>query len=340
MLKKFVIFLFVLICLAATGLYLLTRPSFIAHVIKVVVNSQTQDWTLKDLTIAEIHVNQKGFATIQNIHFDAIYVDPFNQETQRWQGEIPIISLSHPISFLTSGKGMTISVSHAVVQGHDVQLRELSLKTTVTSSKNRCLISDGDIRIEAVLFNDMSLGTVDAQFHGDQDELIADSWHATWAGGKLSGRLTASQKAYTMHADVVQVDLSEIVRMNHALPADIHGRLDGALNVKGTPRDITAIDGNFDALKGADIPAAFLKMLLPYLPPSAQKKDLERLIANNTNVFFDHADIHVASLDLESLNLRIRLASQKLNLNMDITVDLNVEGGFNSLLNRLYQLSS
>ena len=84
----------------------------------------------------------------------------------------------------------------------------------------------------------------------------------------------------------------------------------------------------------------FYSRFFLYIPASAQRDILEDLIAAGMDVFFDHADVRLKSAQSDSLNLLIKMDSKKLNLDLTVTVDLNVEGGLKGLIERLPQFIS
>jgi len=180
----------------------------------------------------------------------------------------------------------------------------------------------------------IALSSLEAYFSGNDSLLIADPCRARWARGNLKGRLTVTPRDYTIHADIAQVELGEVA-------PGMRGRIDGNadIEIQSVDNAVTAMNGRFDAPQGAQIPAAFLQPVVSYIPASTQRDILEKLIAAGTDVFFDHANVRVKSARSDSLNLLIKMDSKKLNLDLAVTVDLNVEGGLKSLLDRLPQLA-
>ena len=147
--------------------------------------------------------------------------------------------------------------------------------------------------------------------------------------------MTVPPKNYTIQADIAQVELSEIA-------PNMRGRINGSAEVEIQRADnaINALNGHFDAPQGAQIPAALLQPILSYIPASTQRDILEELIAAGLDVLFDHADVRLKSVRSDSLNLLIKMDSKKLNLDLAVTIDLNVEGGLRSLIERLPQFIS
>ena len=362
MFKKVLIFVFVLPCLAVAGIYVVTRPWFVAKVIKSAVNARVKDFQLDDLGFGKIHIDGNGLVTIKDARF-ALFDISLNggisnrllpQGNQEWQGQIPVVYLDNLRSLVKSGK-IIVSIERLDAAADEVRLKGVSFKITFTFTGPKWHIPFGNVLKWHIPFGNVpkwhipegsakgdflsaagiTLSSFEAYFSGNENLLIADPWRAQWADGNLSGRLTVTPRNYTIQTDIAQVELSEIA-------PNMRGRINGSVEVEIQRADnaIHALNGHFDAPQGAQIPAAFLQPILSYIPASAQRDILEDLIIAGTDVFFDHADVRLKSAQSDALNLLIKMDSKKLNLDLTVTVDLNVEGGLKGLIERLPQFIS
>ena len=332
MFKKIVIFVFVLLCLTAAGTFVLTRPWFVVRIVRSAVNARASGWALTDLTIGKMAVDHKGSVIVEDARF------AINQGEGKWQGEVPVFYLDTLQSLAGPQKKVTMEVAGAKVRSDMAQLQGISVKVTLRLTEKKWRIDGGSVHIDSLAAQAILLKALEARFGGDRDALTVDSWQAKWADGNLSGRLTVSPEAYTMHADVAQVDLSQIALQVR----DMRGRLDGTVDIEieRATNAIGALKGYLDAPQGAELHAVFLQPLLTYIPASNQKNILEQLITENANVFFDHAGVHLENVRNDALHFLIEMDSKKLNLDIGVTVDLHVEGGLKSLLERLPQFIS
>ena len=80
MLKKVLIFVLVLLCLAVVGIYVITRPWFVAHAVKSVVNAQAKDFQLDDLNFGKVLIDGNGLVTIKDVRFRLRLLPQENQE--------------------------------------------------------------------------------------------------------------------------------------------------------------------------------------------------------------------------------------------------------------------
>ena len=322
MFKKIFIGLAILLILTPAGIYFLTRPSVLAKIVQLRVNASAGDLKLTELNFENIQFSQNGLVRIQGVSFTALL--PLQKE--KWRGGIPVVYLDNLKSFL-GRKKITVSFPEAHLKANTAQLPRISFKAPLTFSGRKWRITDGNVSIDSLALKGMVLTGLQAWLNGNEELLTADPWTFKWAGGNISGDLTASKETYKIHADVTQVDLSEIARMKSAIFGPMHGHINGRIEIEWEAGKIRALKGYWDAPSGVEMRAVFLKLLLPYLPPSAQKNILTDLIVHDAVVFFDHADVYMTSPQSDLMEFEIKLLSQKLNLNIDLKIDLNMDGG-------------
>lgn len=331
MLKKVLIFVFILLCLAVAGIYVVTRPWFVAQAIKSAVNAQVKDFQLDDLSFGKIHIDDNWLVTIKDARFALRLLPHGNQE---WQGQIPVVYLDNLRSLVKSWK-IIVSIERLDAVTDGVQLKGISSQMTVILTGPKWHIFEGSARGDFLSAAGVTLSSFEAYFSGNENLLIADPWRAQWADGNLSGRLTVTPQNYTIQVDIAQVELSEIA-------PNMRGRINGSAEVEIQRADnaIHALNGHFDAPRGAQIPAALLQPILAYIPASTQRDILKELIAAGLDVLFDHADVRLKSAQSDSLNLLVKMDSKTLNLDLAVTIDFNVEGGLKGLIERLPQFIS
>ncbi len=331
MLKKVLIFVFVLLCLAVAGIYVVTRPWFVARAVRSLVNAQVKEFQLRDLSFGKIHVDGNGLVTISDTRFTLQLPSP---DGQKWQGQVPVVYLDN-LRSLAKSETILVSVERLDAATDGAQLKGISSQMTVTLANSKWHIPKGSAKGDFFSASGVTFTSLEAYFSGNENLLLADSWRAQWAGGNLSGRLTVTPQNYTIQANVSRLELSEVA-------PNMRGRVNGSaeVEIQKSGNAVSALKGHFDAPQGAQIPAAFLQPVLAYIPASTQRDILEELIAPGRDVLFDHADVRLKSVQSDSLNLLVKMDSKKLNLDLAVTIDLNVEGGLKSLIERLPQFIS
>jgi hypothetical protein len=116
----------------------------------------------------------------------------------------------------------------------------------------------------------------------------------------------------------------------------VKGRVDGRCSIKGKLDEIESLVGNLDIVEGGQLKAAWLSFIPSQLPPnSVQRKDLERLIKTDGDFPFEKFLVNSKSITDEKMTSEVKIESKRFNLNLDYTIDTNIEGGLGNLLSRL-----
>jgi hypothetical protein len=342
MLRKIFVIFILLLCLAGLAFYLLTWPPFLTRLVKEVVNQKNTDWIIQDFTIDRINVDKKGLVNVNDVHFTIQHTDQKadSKKVEVWQGQIEAVQLDNLNTFWGPERMVTVSVTNANAQTETINVQGADVQVIVKlqADRKRRTVVEGNLHIDTVASAGGELTLVEAAFHGNEDKVVVDPWRGNWAGGLLAGKLTLAKDEYTIHADVLQVDLSQLEEINEPVLGGMRGRLDGTLDLSADAQQIHSLKGYFAAPVGAEVRAALLKPIVAYIPASQQKDILVALITQNTNIFLDQADINLQSSQSEMITFHTHLASTKLNLNMTVTIDVNVEGGLKNLTNHISHL--
>ena len=127
------------------------------------------------------------------------------------------------------------------------------------------------------------------------------------------------------------------------IQSDVFSQIDGKLNgnfiLEGKKDKIRSLKADLDIPKGGTLKASLLSFIMAYLPQSTQKKELEALMGSEGHIPFEKGFLLVRSLNDETLAAEIGLKSEKFNLDIDVTVDINLEGGLQNLLGYLKDFS-
>ncbi len=156
--------------------------------------------------------------------------------------------------------------------------------------------------------------------------------------GKIGARFQISyDKMFSYHADIVvdQINLSGLEQVNRDVFSNLTGLVSGNFKIAGDAKNISSFSSDWHIVSDGKIRAELLKNLLQYIPPSTQRKELEELIKKNGLVNLEKGVVHLESVGDQTISSVINLESRKLNLNTNLTVDVNVEGGIKNYYKHL-----
>ena len=143
----------------------------------------------------------------------------------------------------------------------------------------------------------------------------------------------APKISYSITIKIKDAESGLLKEANPAVFSQMTGKMTGFIRLAGRPEGIDRLEGSFDMTGGGTLQASVLGFLIPHLPESQQKKQLESLVRSNGNIPFEKGTLTLKNLDRETLSSQIGLESKSFNLDLDVGLDIHVDGGLNQLLN-------
>ena len=189
-------------------------------------------------------------------------------------------------------------------------------------------------------FNEYNCSSLKGDGSLGHQQITIKDFQADCYDGKITAQLSWSyvnRQAFQMEVDFQDVDLRELEKINRNIFDKIHGRIAGDLMVRGDKHGTAEFESNVKILSGGEIQAILLEPLLAYIPQSVQRKDLEGLIKKKGRVPVEKAVIQLKRVADEKLSSTVNLESKKMNLNSNVTLDINVEGGVKNLYSHLME---
>lgn len=170
---------------------------------------------------------------------------------------------------------------------------------------------------------------------GDKEKIWFPNLVADFYSGKVNGEIFldyAHQMSYSITIHFAGVDLSRLKSVNRDVFSQVQGHVDGDAKLTGDLKSIGSIEAALGVPLGGKLKASLLGFIVQYIPQSTQRKDLELLIKTNGDVPFEKGNIRLKSLSNDKLATEISLNSEKFNLDLNLGVDINIEGGLANLL--------
>ena len=320
-----------LIFLCAFGLSFLysslNSPSFFEKNIPQWLNPR-----MPGVVIKELHIGRQSFSFPCQLHFKNIQVHIL-QGSQKIIGEIRAMDLRGTKMFsgqrqiFLRGEGLKITSDLVKVQAGQLTADVLWKGATVENIR-------GDFKSAEVSLQNYLLTDLSTKISGDQSRIFFNDFKANFYGGQMKGQIFLDYPKdipYSITMELANVDLRQLRKVNPDFFSKVQGRLHGLISVRGGQRGLSALEASFDAPKGGEVKASLLQYLLEYIPQSVQRKDLEKLIKTDGNIPLEKADVIIKSLSDEKASANIQMESRKFNLDVDVTVDVNIEGGLNKL---------
>jgi hypothetical protein len=193
----------------------------------------------------------------------------------------------------------------------------------------------GTSEVSEAVFSGYRITDFSAPFEFSPDLIRISNIEASMYEGSIVGALNLLPKedgTFTLTLNIAGLNTVQLAKDKPDQFSQLQGIANGTVKVEGNKNGIRLIVADIMLQKNANIRARLLEGLVPYLPEqSLQRKDLEGLIRADEMVSLDKAVIHAENMSLDSISATIRIYSERFNLDINLSVDFNVEGGLDNL---------
>lgn len=316
-----------LLFIGSLGIALYT-PWLTVKLIRGVVAHQAKNIQLTDLKIKDQYFYFPGKIVLKDVSCTARINGRVLTMTAP---EIQAVGLE---TLLLSKKAVAFYVTGAEVSFVPLQLLNMDVSLTMLRRDDGLFMVEGPVRIRSVRFDKAELEDVLFQLVGDASSLEARDINARLYGGTVQGssRIELSGMAYTASLNIDDVETARAAAWNVAFSDQLAGRLSGHVVLTGKAEVLDEITTDWRMLDGSSVNASLLSALTQYIPQSREKKRLEVLINAGGKLPVQLFSFAVKTITSRRLLGEIHLKSRDVNLEINITNDINTDGTLTSLL--------
>jgi len=133
----------------------------------------------------------------------------------------------------------------------------------------------------------------------------------------------------------LQLEGLNAAMLEHIYPpvlSNVKGKLSGNMFLHGLQGGIENIECDFNMNQGSELNAVLLAALMAYIPDQVKTDKLIKAIKGQELFSVDKGQIRVYNENDQTLSSNILLQSKEMNLDVNVTVDFNIEGGIRNLL--------
>ena len=228
-------------------------------------------------------------------------------------------------------KGGAIKASSFQAEGLNVELVSESIDKWV-----------GEASIENAQSNGFKVYDINAKMVITSQEAVISGINADSYKGKIAGNAYVyfvPTVRYVADVKLEGLDTAEMESVNLSLFSQVRGRIYGTIDIEGPAGELENISMDMRINEDGELQAKALEPLLTYIPKSTQKETLEAVIKRDGRIRVNNAHMKLANQDLETVSLNIKLQSKDFNLDVNVTIDIIIEGGMQNLLKNFNQFS-
>jgi len=200
----------------------------------------------------------------------------------------------------------------------------------------------GEAKVNSLQYNQFSLSAIILPFEIWPTRAVSRKATARFAGGQINSDIAVGfvkDTDYRVKGTFEDIDLERLSQDNRPLFNQMKGKVDGDFDVSGNSRTITAVKSYVHMQSGGQVKAEVFQYLLNFIPNSQQRQELELLVQRGEDIELDKGAINLTNVGEKSLNAGVELLSQKYNLDVQLKMDVNIDGGMSGLFFYLDQVS-
>lgn len=258
----------------------------------------------------------------------------FTREKRRGGFYLEKFHLADVKGFLGPQKPFKIIIDGLDIEAASFRINDLHLSLEMIFARKALDHLNGHGNITLLEFSPYSFERIVFNVSDYGNRLLLTNLLAYLYEGFITGQISldyGSQISYIIKTEFDKISLQKLKEVHPQFFSKIQGRCRGIFEMAGHGDNITSLQLLLEIPKDGKLKASVLQPLLDYLPESSQKKDLELLIKSDGEVLIEKTILDLKSISDEKLTATIDLTSEKFNLDIHTTIDLNIEGGLRTL---------
>ncbi|HLD70055.1 MAG TPA: hypothetical protein VJA17_04745 [Candidatus Omnitrophota bacterium] len=239
-------------------------------------------------------------------------------------------------------KKITITIVQAAVEGENLKIKDIGLNLILDFPKDIPMRLRGNFKAASVDFAVYRLEDISMLLEGSERQINFKNVFVRCYGGNIRGEISLdnlSMIEYRVHLQLSGIDLKEMRTISDEAFSLVEGKLDGEIRESGTGNKVDNFTANLNVREGAKLKAYLLTWIVDYIPQSVQRKDLQQLIKTEAYIPIDKAVVQIKNLGEYQLTTTTNLKSDKFNLDLNLTEDINFDTPLGNLIEKIKNLA-
>lgn len=332
-LKCFFAFFF-LVLIVSIGLSILVFSSAKAMQTVLLFGS---NYFLGDKTVRFLKIETQDIRWPLQIVFENVSLsivpegDPFDIYIER-------IQFSQIWNIFFSGESIAVQLTGVDIKSKDLLMDQIDVY----------LLSHGISEWEGLVFfkeiKSQGLKITDGQTHVafNLQKIVFSDFLASAYSGSLNAQADISlipRVFYEAEVRFESLDAEKMEDLNSLVFSQMRGLIYGNGKIRGRDDSVRDVELRVYLKDGGKIQAKAFEPIISYLPKSIEKKEIQQAIFDNRLIDVSDAQIFLENKDVDVVSTYIKLKSSQLNLDVNLTIDILVEGGLHHLLKYIIPIS-
>lgn len=298
--------------------------------IKRTIEAKFPGTEVKALTIRQQQFDFPSRLTLKNL---AILVKD-KQETR--DIGIDTVEFNHLPQIILRQKPVEFHVKKAQIKSETINVEDLYSKLNILFKGSRYLLG-GDLQIVKLRLASFTVTGIFSMVESDGKNLHLTDCFAKSYGGTIACEIFLEYQAglpYSIQLNAARLNLQKLKEVNSAffqIFSQVEGQFEGEMRLKGDKEGLKTFFVNGRVPKNAKVPAGLFSFVAQLLPNSTQKDMLNSLGKSGGKVPMEVLSVNLQSLNEQELRAIIKMSSRQLNLDLNPTIDVRLDGKLESL---------
>lgn len=251
---------------------------------------------------------------------------------------VPSLVVKSDRAWWKNDKKIMIAIDQAAVEGENLKVKDTGLNLILDFQKNIPMRLHGNLKAASVDFAPYHLEDISTLLEGSESQINFKNVLVHCYGGNIRGEISfdnPSMLKYRVYLQLSGIDLKEMRTISDKAFSLVEGKLDGEMRESGTGNKVESFTANLNVREGGKLKAYLLTWIIDYIPHGVQRKDLQQLIQTESYIPIDKAVIQIKSLGEYQLTTATNLKSDKFNLDLNLTEDINFDTPLGNLIRKI-----
>ena len=222
-----------------------------------------------------------------------------------------------------------MSLQSEPMEAHDCRIHVAMDFSRLQLEKLRGDASCRQLQLAGNSFSDFT-----AEFNGTPEWLKMENISMHYLNGPIEGEAMLGFSQGLSY--VFDLNFHDVALDQNMFDGNVIGVVSGTLQANGFADRLDNFKIVMNAPSGAKIKSGLLESLVPYLPAKSDvRKRLENAIATSGYVYYDTGHAVFTKSEANMLSADVHLTAKELNVILNPVIDINIEGGLQSVFKLL-----
>ena len=278
---------------------------------------------VKDLRIGQQHFSLPGRIQFRNIRLE------LEVNAKRVSLDVPAVLVTGLQSVWSGERRILLSAEHVHGRYDAGEAADTGLQFTLAGDSISGPVTLAELNWDKLRARDVSafviLNRAGVEVHAVKMQAYA---------GKVTGNAVVHAgppMTYTAEVFIEGCDVAQLTDINRDLADQLNGAVTGTVKLAGDAAALKALDADLTMPAGGRVSASLLAALTQYLPQSREKKRLDFLIRNGGKLAMELFSFTMKGVGEGKFAGELRLRSREINLELNLTHEINTDGTLASL---------